>query len=219
MLVLRAAARSRLGLNVIPTSIRNYRPTPRYFYQPLVQPYTWKTRLWYRPDGTSRSKWKGAFYAATALSILVLITSLQEAVDQLYLLSLLIQVQRVDAKYSEYDLSNAADVVAYLTEVEKCIPHGIPDEDIDRFKQALQHLMEIAPEVHGILREHLEKLHNIIVTQDPDQDLLDVAEVVLQTLTDLGNQLVELAQRVQGLASISLKDQKSNGEDAYGIVG
>jgi len=63
MLALRTAIRSRLGPNVISTHTRCYRSSPRLFYQPLVEPYTWRVRLWYRRDGMPRSKWKGVFYS------------------------------------------------------------------------------------------------------------------------------------------------------------
>jgi len=58
--MLRTAFRSCLKPNV---TTRFYHPSSRLLYQPFVEPYTWRTRLWYRRDGTPRSKRKGAFFS------------------------------------------------------------------------------------------------------------------------------------------------------------
>ncbi|KXN86005.1 hypothetical protein AN958_10615 [Leucoagaricus sp. SymC.cos] len=216
MLVLRTAIRSRLGLNVMPAPVRWYRPTPRLLYRPLVEPYTWRARMWYRPDGTPRSKWK----AATAFSIFVLINSLQEAVDEIYLLSLLVQVQRVDAKYPLYDLSKSSDVLSYFSDIVHCLPNEVRQEEIGIFLQGVEHLMEITPELPGLLRTELEKIHKVL-TQDPAQDPLDTAEAVMVALRDLSSHLVEMWQKAQGvtLGLQEAKDKGPVGDDTYEVVG
>lgn len=221
MLALRTAIRSRLGPNVISTHTRCYRSSPRLFYQPLVEPYTWRVRLWYRRDGMPRSKWKGVFYTVMALSVLTLINSLQEAVDEIYLLSLLVQMQRIDAKYSLYDLSQPTHVRSYLSEIVKHLPNDEnKPEDIDLFNKLVEHLMEISPDLHGLLRNELEKLHSLL-TQDSTKDPLDTAEAVLQALTNLSGDLVKIWQWAQGfnLGPQAVKDKKADEEDTYEVVG
>ncbi|KAF5352486.1 hypothetical protein D9756_006258 [Leucocoprinus leucothites] len=220
MLALRAATRSRPRFNVISKPTRWYHPSPRLFYQPIVEPYTWRARLWYRPDGTPRSKWKGAFYTVTALTMLVLINSLQEAVDEIYLLSLLVQMQRIDAKYSLYDFSKPADVLSYLSEIVTCLPNDEKSEGVDVFNRLVEHLMETSPELHGLLKDELEKLHNLLA-QGSAQEPLETAEAVLQALTDLSSHLVEIWQKAQGInfGLKGVKDKKSDGEDTYEVVG
>ncbi|KAJ3574347.1 hypothetical protein NP233_g1832 [Leucocoprinus birnbaumii] len=186
--------------------------------EPIVEPYTWRARLWYRPNGTPRSKWKGVFYTAvTALAVLLLVNSLQEAVDEIYLLSLLVQMQRIDAKYPQYDLSKPSDVLSYLSEIVKHLPADEKREDVDVFNQLVERLMEISPELHGRLRGELEKLHNLL--QDATQDPLDTAEAVLQALTDLSGHLVEIWQKAQGVNFEAQGIKKSDGEGTYEVVG
>jgi len=217
MLILRAAIRSRLRLNVISTTIRHYRPTPCHLYQPLAQPYTWRTRIWYRQDGTPRSKLKGTLYAITAFSILILFNSLQEASDEIYLLSILVRVQRVDADFSSYDLSTPQGLIDCLSKIVSCLPSEVNREEIDTFNDAIRHLMETTPQLHGHIREQLEGIHNLLIRHQ-DADPLDTAEALLQELRILGEYLVELSQKAHGIA-IGMKEQKPSDGDTYGVVG
>lgn len=202
---------------MIPTTIRQYRPTPRHLYQPIGQPYTWRTRIWYRPDGTPRSKLKGALYAVTAFSILVLFNSLQEASDEIYLLSILVRVQRVDADFPSYDLSTSQGVIDCLSKIVSCLPSEVNREEVDTFNDAIRHLMEATPQLHGNIREQLEGIHNLLI-QHRNEDPLDTAEVLLQELRILGEYLMELSREAHGIA-IGIKEQKPSDSDTYGVVG
>lgn len=150
----------------------------------------------------------------TALSILVLVNTLQEAIDEIHLLSILVLIQRADAKYSSYDLSNAADLLAYLFEILSGLQEG---QETETFNRAVQQLLETKPELHGIVREHLEGLHNIIV-QGPSQDPVETSHAILRTLRNLLGHLAEAAGKDQGIAA-GLKDRGSDGQDTYGVVG
>jgi len=160
---------------------------------------------------------KGAIYAVTAFSILVLLNSLQEASDEIYLLSILVQVQRVDADFASYDLSTPHGVLDCLSKIVSCLPNEVNREEIDIFNDAIQHLMETTPELRGHLREQLEGIHNLLV-QHRNEDPLETAEALLQALRTLGEHLMEFWQQAHGV-TIGLKEQKPSDSDTYGVVG
>jgi len=159
--------------------------------------------------------------AAMALTMFALINSLQEAVNEIYLLSLLVQMQRIDAKYSSYDFSQPSHVCSYLCEIIKHLPNdGSMPEDVDLFNKIMEHLMAISPDLHRLLRDELEQLHKLLAinsTMDP----LYTAAVVSQILTSMSGDLMRIWQWAQGvhLANQADKDKKADGEDTYEVVG
>jgi len=130
-------------------------------------------------------------------------------------------MQRIDAKYSSYDLSQPSHVCSYLSEIVKHLPDDeIKPEDADLFGKIVGHLMEVSPDLHGLLRAELEKIHSILAlmsTRDP----LDTAVVMSQALTILSGNLMRIWQWAQGvhLAAQADKDKKADGEDTYEVVG
>ena len=156
-----------------------------------------------------------------ALTMFTLINSLQEAVDEIYLLSLLVQMQRIDAKYSSYDFSQPSHVCSYLCEIVKHLQNDEnKPEDVDLFSKVVEHLMEISPDLHSVLRNELEKFHSLLA-QNSTKDPLDTAEAVLQALINLSSSLMTIWQWAQGVhrANQANKDKKSDGQDTYEIVG
>ncbi|KAK7046647.1 hypothetical protein R3P38DRAFT_2874963 [Favolaschia claudopus] len=117
-----------------PLQLRNY-------YVPTARSSTWSARVWYRADGTPRSKVRG-LVIATILSGLLYATwstlLVVEALDyEHYLLSTLVHIQRVDYDYSTIPFATSyaasvqyfADMCAYLAHSEG----DISPEMLERF--------------------------------------------------------------------------------------
>jgi len=159
--------------------------------------------------------------AAMGFTMFVLVNTLQGAVEEIHLLSLLIQMQRIDAKYSSYDFSQPSHVCSYLSEIIKHLPDDEnKPEDVDVFSKVMEHLMHISPELHRVLRDELEKFHSLLA-KDLTKDPVDTAEAVLEALVYLSGNLMTVWQWAQGLhrASQANKEKKADGEDTYEVVG
>ncbi|KAF5352478.1 hypothetical protein D9756_006257 [Leucocoprinus leucothites] len=221
MLASRTTICPRVGFNVTSSAARWYHPTAHILYRPLVGPQSnsWRARLWFRPDGTPRSKWKGVFYGefgknqiksfryliygwvpstvTTATCLYwVLVESVEVLENELVLVLLLSEMTRLDGKFSSYDLSKSQDVRSYLAEIVKCLAkHKALKLDPDFF-QAINTLMDHVPEFHDSLRSELETIHNLILSKS-NVSPEEAAEVLGQGLTDMSIRLIKVLQEAR----------------------
>lgn len=138
--------------------------------------------------------------------------------DDIYYLTVLVRMQRVDGNFSSYDFSKEKDVLTYFMEIAKCLPvdgEG-KEQDFEMFRQALERLMELSPEISGLLRGEMENLHTLL-TQDVMQDPLVTAEAAIEALTGIQARVFDKLQTDDILEES--KDQKPPGEDVYEVVG
>ncbi|KAJ7336262.1 hypothetical protein DFH08DRAFT_749341 [Mycena albidolilacea] len=126
------------------------RPPPRPAFRPFqarpyyvqtARPATWSARLWFRADGTPRSKIRG-LVITSVLSGLVYATwstlLVVEALDyEHYLLSTLVHIQRVDYDYSTVPFTTSYTAsVKYFAEMCAYLAYGegdISPQMVDQF--------------------------------------------------------------------------------------
>jgi hypothetical protein len=145
-----------------------------------------------------------------------------------YLLSCLIHIQRADAELSSVDLSNETSTLAHFREL--CAAFGdIPQHMIDDFFDDVSQLMGSSrQEVHKILREVSEEVHEILV-RSKGRDPWETATEVIYRLDATIVQLVDLVEdkfgdeevkqlRNQKIKEQVTKDPASRNSD-YEVVG
>ncbi|KAM6498912.1 hypothetical protein JOM56_006860 [Amanita muscaria] len=148
--------------NLLKSSSRNYQLPS--FSAISARPNTFSTKLWYRKDGTPRSKWKGVAYgelnilnlwrvhidsrihqasvfALVCWSYSAFIYLVQDLDDQNIALSALIRFQQSEEKISSADLSSLEGSVSCMREIisggYEMIPRAVFDRYFDAVLRAL----------------------------------------------------------------------------------
>ncbi|KAF9461931.1 hypothetical protein BDZ94DRAFT_1283301 [Collybia nuda] len=197
-----------------------------------TRPTTFSGRVWYRSDGTPRSRLKGLLVATLAGGTLYTMYAMLALIDEFdtanYLLSCLIHIQRADADLSSVDLSDERSTLAHFRSL--CASFGdIPQHMIDDFFDDVAQLLgSSTQEVHKILREVSEAVHEILV-RSKGRDPWETATEVIYRLDETIMQLVELVEdkfgdeevkvlRNQKIKEQVTKDPASRNSD-YEVVG
>ncbi|KAF5385294.1 hypothetical protein D9615_000934 [Tricholomella constricta] len=235
MLARRAVARSFLHLRhnaIKPTRDRAFSYLPPHA-QFQARPPTWSAKLWYRRDGTPRSRLKGLIIGTIASATLYTMYTMLALVDEFdtanYLLSGLIHIQRIDTEYSSVDPSEFKSIHSYFQEMCSALFGDIPQQMIDDFFGDVDALVGSSKdEAHRVLRETCEEVHMILVDskwRDPietagkavarlDEGLLQLVEMVQDTYGDEFGKML----KAQKIGSQTLKDSAAKGGE-YEVVG
>ncbi|KAJ7057845.1 hypothetical protein C8F01DRAFT_991558 [Mycena amicta] len=214
-------------------SIQTHR-RPYLVYSP--RPATWSARLWYRLDGSPRSKIRGLVFSALSflsLSLKVWSTLLVvEALDyEHYLLSTLVYIQRVDYEYLSVPFSDLPRALAYFEELVGYFVQGdVPPEMLAAFFQDLGLLAESSgmhEKIHTIIRESAGAVHELLLERKGEHpvdtaalaiDTLDTAMLALIVLVDEHNAGGDGTDKIRVKR---LKDQMSSKDSSksYEVLG
>jgi len=102
----------------------------------------------------------------------------------------LIELQRLDASYSSYDLSKSQDLIAYFTKLVFAAQKPTRSER-KRFIELMELALEVLPEAHVLIRGELEKIHNLL-SQNYNLSPLEMALTVNEIIRELGVALINL---------------------------
>ncbi|KAF5352479.1 hypothetical protein D9756_006256 [Leucocoprinus leucothites] len=213
MKALRATIRPlSLARNVTTSAVCWYRPIP-HLYKPLRSPYTWPARLWFRPEGTPRSKWKGVFYFAIASLFAVKLRDAVVLARKVVAVVQLVEYQRVDAKISSYDLLSPQELASYISDF-LYNTRQVSRAERERFKRDMELVLATIPETHGFLQTEFEKIHDLL-TKDSGLSPLEIELVLQRIMGDLGSQINRLCQESLELGIKEAREEKSNRDDVY----
>ncbi|KAF7323875.1 hypothetical protein MKEN_00608900 [Mycena kentingensis (nom. inval.)] len=224
-------------------ALSNFRPpayTRRSYY---IQPEptrpvaaSWAARLWFRRDGTPRSKLRGlvfttilsAFLYATWSTLLVV-----EALDyEHYLLSTLVYIQRVDYDYTTVPIDEFPSALAYFADLCGYFALGESNvtpvmlaaffADVQRLADGEEGLRE---KIHAILREAAGAVHDVLA-QSKGTDAVETAVAAINTLDAAMVLLIALSEEAGGDGTETLirlkrlRDQvNGKGEKGYEVLG
>ncbi|PFH48110.1 hypothetical protein AMATHDRAFT_66206 [Amanita thiersii Skay4041] len=182
----------------------------RHYYHPAsvaTRPNTLGARVWFRKDGTPRSKWKGVAYSSLIFctlyigyAMLVLIQELDSA-NNMY--AILVHIQRADIDFSTANLSTPKGALAYfrqLCESFEGIPEGVLDtftDNIAIFLSSEVYDESAKAEIHRILREGCEGVHTILQESRKKDALVTAAEVI----TAMDKQVTDLVRCIEKFVS------------------
>ncbi|KAF8640398.1 hypothetical protein AX17_000067 [Amanita inopinata Kibby_2008] len=202
-----------------------------------ARPNSLAAKIWFRKDGTPRSKWKGIAHASllifavyTAYTTLVVIS---EFGNVNALLHILVLVQRADLEYSSADLSTPQGALSYFRDVCRALDDAGPDElaaffgSLDIFINSNKYSPEAVVEVHSLLRETCESVHATLrFSRDKDAEVFEVAKDVLKILEKQMNAMLEIILRESKDESsesfakpLSLGNHLKKGTNDYEVVG
>jgi len=200
---------------------------------PLPGSYTWQTWLWYRRDGTPRRKWKGSIYGELIKVVLsechlwnwsivavvsVLAVGYQNVKDifqKIAYVCWLIEIQRLDASFSSYDLSSRRDLIAYLANLAFVAQEPTGSER-KRFIELMELVLEILPETHALIRGELEKIHHTL-SQNYNLSPFEMALAIDEIVRDLAVALINLPFGI----GREVGEDKSDGESnrVFKVIG
>ncbi|KIL71234.1 hypothetical protein M378DRAFT_6051 [Amanita muscaria Koide BX008] len=194
--------------NLLKPSSRNYQLPS--FSAISARPNTFSTKLWYRKDGTPRSKWKGVAYASVfalvCWSYSAFIYLVQDLDDQNIALSALIRFQQSEEKISSADLSSLEGSVSCMREIisggYEMIPRAVFDRYFDAVLRALNSdkcdaqtrhkAQEVACKICERVRLGLEE------SKRRDKRVVDIAVDVMDLVTE---QFLELQEHLESIGS------------------
>ncbi|KAF8079299.1 hypothetical protein FPV67DRAFT_1444451 [Lyophyllum atratum] len=173
---------------------------PRFGFQ--ARPPTWSAKVWYRPDGTPRSRFKGLIIGTIASATLYTLYTTLALVEELdtanYLLGGLVHIQRIDTEFSKVDVSDFRSIHAYFQEMCNELFGDIPQQMIDDFFSDVDNLTAASKEdAHKALKDTCEQVHQILV-DSKGRDPLETAAKAVARLDEGLLQLVELVQDTYG---------------------
>ncbi|KAF7300679.1 hypothetical protein HMN09_00953600 [Mycena chlorophos] len=183
---------ARVARPLRPISLPQQVPRRTYFLYPTqTRPQTLSGWVWYRRDGTPRSKLKGLVFGSLLLGGLYATWSTLLVVEALdyehYLLSTLVYIQRVDYEFNSVSLS---DVNSTLTYFEELVGYFVqPDGDVSSemlraFFADLAMLAE-SPEqrerIHGIITAGASGVHDLLLARK-GAHAVDTAVLAIDTL-------------------------------------
>jgi len=102
----------------------------------------------------------------------------------------LIEIQRIDASYSSYDLSKSQDLIAYFTKLLFTVHKPTRSERKD-FVESMELALEVLPETHALIRGGLEKIHHTL-SQNYNLSPFEMALTVSEIIRELGVALINL---------------------------
>ncbi|KAJ7512074.1 hypothetical protein B0H11DRAFT_1699041 [Mycena galericulata] len=212
------------------------RPLQRsYYYAP--RPASWGARIWFRADGTPRSKVRGlvitsllaAALYATWNTLLVL-----EVLDyEHYLLSTLVYIQRVDYDYANAELDTFKGALTYFEELcgYFCQGNVRPEmlaaffRDLAQFEGAdAEGGEDLGAMVHALARDAAEAVHEILAASK-GADAIETAAHVICIVDDAMLALIELTEDVNAdeteklLRVKRLREQMKDSSKSYEILG
>ncbi|KAJ6631114.1 hypothetical protein B0H10DRAFT_1980898 [Mycena sp. CBHHK59/15] len=202
------------------------RVSQRASYHLPTHPPTLGARIWFRPDGTPRSKLRG-LVATLSLSGLLYATYstllIVEALDyEHYLLATLVHIQRVDADLAGVPLDDPAAVLAHFAALtEYFSAGGVPPALLQGFFLDLAARVPLREEVHAIVRDAAVEVHEII-EGSRGADATETAALVIAVVDGAMLRLVELAEDAAGvnkaslLRALQLKSQMTDKDAAKG---
>ncbi|GLB43713.1 hypothetical protein LshimejAT787_1402250 [Lyophyllum shimeji] len=172
--------------------------SPRLQYQFQARPPTWSAKVWYRRDGTPRSRVKGLVIGTAVSATLYTLWSMMTLIEELdtanYLLGGLVHIQRIDSEFPSVDTSDFRSMNLYFQEMCSALFGDIPQEMIDEFFGDIDALTGSSrDEAHKALRETCEDVHRILV----DSKGADPLQTASQAVARLDEGLLQLVETVQ----------------------
>ncbi|KAJ7484765.1 hypothetical protein FB451DRAFT_1025467 [Mycena latifolia] len=210
------------------------RPSPfrtslqRPYYIQTPRPSTLGARIWFRADGTPRSKLRGLVLTsllsglayATWTTLLVV-----EALDyEHYLLSTLVYIQRIDYDYATVSFADFDAALAYFEELCGYFGQGdVPQDMIAAFFRDLA-VFGAREVVHGIVRDAAGAVHDVLA-QSKGTDATETAVLVINLVDDAMLALIQLAEDASSdetdklLRVQRLRAQMKDPSKSYEILG
>lgn len=102
----------------------------------------------------------------------------------------LIEIQRLDAGYSSYNLSKRQDLIAYFTDLVFAAQKPTKSER-KHFVELMELVFETLPETRTLVRGELEKIHHTL-SQDYNLSPFEMALAVDEIMRDLGVALINM---------------------------
>ncbi|KAF8189833.1 hypothetical protein K438DRAFT_1529247, partial [Mycena galopus ATCC 62051] len=164
------------------------------------RPATWSARIWFRADGTPRSKVRGLVITSVLSGLLYATWSTLLVVEALdyehYLLSTLVHIQRVDYDYSTVPFAHSyAASVEYFEEMCAYLAHregDVSPEMLERFFADKGHRRTRA---HLLITAAAATVHDIIA-RSKGADPAETAAIVLDVMDQALMELLELAEDI-----------------------
>ncbi|KAJ7145332.1 hypothetical protein C8R43DRAFT_926778 [Mycena crocata] len=229
---LRPTRFSSLRSAVRPTPSRPFLQRSVYLFNP--RPVSLGARIWFKPDGTPRSKIRGLVITSIVSGLLYATWSTLLVVEALdyehYLLSTLVHIQRTDYDYSTVTFASFREALAYFAELCAYFGQGdIPPEMLAAFFRDVASWegdAALGERVHGIVRAAAEAVHDIL-TQSKGADATETAVLVINVVDEAMLGIIELAEDINSdetdklLRIKRLKDQMSakDSSKSYEILG
>ncbi|KAJ6571697.1 hypothetical protein B0H19DRAFT_1130778 [Mycena capillaripes] len=213
MIPLRHVLRSSLRLQSLRPALRPaFRPPQRPYYMQTPRPTTLGAKIWFRADGTPRSKIRGLVITSLLSGLLYATWQTLLVVEALdyehYLLSVLVHIQRVDYDYSTIAFDSYRGALAYFAEVCAYLGQGdVPPEMLDTFFDdviAFEQDAERREAAHAIVRDAAEAVHEILA-RSKGRDAAETAALVVDVVDRAMVGLIELAEDVGEDAASKIK--------------
>ncbi|KAJ7755369.1 hypothetical protein DFH07DRAFT_743240 [Mycena maculata] len=206
----------------------------RTYYYP-ARPASWGAQIWFRADGTPRSKLRGlvltsllagALYATWSTLLVV------EALDyERYLLTALVHIQRVDYDYTTAPLDGFAGALAYFADLAGYFCLGdVRPETLAAFFADLAQLAPgeggegLGARVHDLVRSAAEAVHGILAASK-GADAAETAVLVIGIVDDAMLTLIELVEDMDAdetgrlLHLKRLREEMKDSSKGYEILG
>ncbi|KAJ7096753.1 hypothetical protein B0H15DRAFT_773949 [Mycena belliarum] len=206
-----------------------FRPSLRRpYYVQTARPATLGARIWFRPDGTPRSKLRGLILTSVLSGLAYatwLTLSVVEALDyEHYLLSTLVYIQRVDYDYATVSFADFDAALTFFEELCGYFGQGdIPPEMVESFFRDLAATNE-RDIVHNIVRDAAGAVHDVLAQSkhaDPTETAVQVIVLVddamlalIQLVEDANSDETDKMLRVQ-----RLRAQMKDASKSYEVLG
>ncbi|TFK69893.1 hypothetical protein BDN72DRAFT_767355 [Pluteus cervinus] len=180
-------------------------------------------KLWFRKDGSPRSKIKGLFIAAFAGASIYTFYAMMLLVEEFdtanYLLNSLVHIQRADVDLASVDLTDSLSVTSYFRSLCSSFD-DIPPRMIEDFFREVSHLTGGSAEsAHRIMRDASEDIHKILM-RSKGKDPWFTGSEVIQRLDDGIGELMKLVEETMGEGDETfvsrrrqIKDRVASGKD------
>jgi len=179
--------------------------TTRSRLQYAFRPPGRAAKLWFRADGTPRSKLRGAIYTALATTTVLTLLSFAEIVGEYdkvnYVLTSLVYIQFTDSAYNSVDFSDERSARNYFFDLCTSIPdqeEGVFEEIFNALDEVLRDGGPVAAELHATLRKAAEDVHAAL-RKIQTEEALQVGLEALKALDDAFIRLYDLMGTYYGL--------------------
>ncbi|KAJ6590614.1 hypothetical protein DFH09DRAFT_908225 [Mycena vulgaris] len=176
---------------------RPLRPFQRQYYIQTPRPASLGAKLWFRADGTPRSKVRGIIITSILSGLLYATWTTLLVVEALdyehYLLSTLVYIQRVDYDYATVSFANFRGALEYFAEL--CGYFGQGDVSPEMLANFFRDVAAYADHdvVHAIVRDAAGAVHDVLA-QSKGADPTETAVVVINLVDDAMMALIQLAE-------------------------
>jgi len=156
-------------------------------------------RLWYRSDGTPRSRLTGLVVASISSAALYTMYSMLSLMVEYeaanYMLNCLIHIQRADSDYPSVDITSPESTLLHFREL--CAAFGdIPQHMIDEFFDDLNALSGTAKEeAHRVSSGACQGVHDLLV-QSKGKDTWQTTVEVIRMLDEAIMNLVQMVDQM-----------------------